>query len=382
MTSIERVAALFDGKVPDKPPLMHISFSSRSASHILGREAYVGGGIHQWREAKALWQGPDAHAEFIERSHQDAIAIALACNHDMIRTFYWRDKRKPAKCIDEYTFRYEDADGNWEVKQLDPVTELYNTIAESPRKELTLEDLPAIVEQYEAQAKTYNAAGDDDYDDVKYMINAVGNKMAIRGFAPSNVIPVNNPIWLEATMLAPELVGRYLDAQLTVSLKKLKFAVGLGLKYLFGGGDFASNQGPMYSPQVFHELMLPRLKKVSEACHQLGAYHLFGTDGNVWPVAEDLYRKSGVDGHYEFDRRAGMNPVEVHEKYPHLVMVGNLSSHVLHTGTPADVEREVRECLDEARKTNKMITGCSNIIISETPAENVEAMMKAIAKYR
>jgi uroporphyrinogen decarboxylase len=167
-----------------------------------------------------------------------------------------------------------------------------------------------------------------------------------------------------------------------MSLKRLKFAVGLGLKYFFGGGDFASNQGPMYSPQVFHELMLPRLKKISEACHELDVYHLFGTDGNVWPVAEDLYRNSGMDGHYEFDRRAGMGPLEVHKKYPHLVMVGNISSHTLHTGTPADVEREVRECLDEARQTNKVVTGCSNIIISETPPANIAAMLQAIAKYR
>lgn len=382
MTSIERISALFEGKVPDKPPLMHISFSSRSASIILGRETYVGGAIQQWREAKALWQGPDAHAEFTERCRKDAIAIAVACNHDMIRTSYWRDKRKPAKRIDEYTFRYEDADGNWEVKRLDPVTELYNAVSQSPRKESTLEDLPAIIEQMEAQSETYDAAKDDDYDDAKYMINAVGHKMSIRGAAPWTCVPISDPVWLEATMLAPELVGRYLDAQLTVSLKKLKFAVSLGLKYFFGGGDFAANQGPMYSPKIFRELMLPRLKKVSEACRRLGVYHLFGTDGNVWPVAEDLYKASGIDGHYEFDRRAGMNPIEVHEKYPHLVMVGNISSHTLHTGTPADVEREVRECLDEARKTNKVITGCSNIIISETPAKNIEAMLDTIAKYR
>lgn len=381
MTSIERIAALFEGKVPDKPPLMHVSFSSRSASIILGREAYVGGGIQQWREAKALWQGPDAHAKFIERCRQDTIAISTACDHDMIRTSYWRDSRKPAKRIDEYTFRYEDAEGNWAVKQLDPVTELYNTISHSPRKELILEDLPAIIEENEADAETYDATK-HDYDDAKYMIDAVGGKMAIRGAAPWTCIPISNPVWLEATMLAPKLVGRYLDAQLTISLKKLKFAVSLGLKYFFGGGDFASNQGPMYSPKIFHELMLPRLQKVSEACHRFGVHHLFGTDGNVWPVAKDLYGASGIDGHYEFDRRAGMNPIEVHEKYPHLVMVGNLSSHILHTGTPADVEREVRECLDEARKTNKMITGCSNIIISETPPENIEAMMNAIAKYR
>lgn len=89
-----------------------------------------------------------------------------------------------------------------------------------------------------------------------------------------------------------------------------------------------------------------------------------------------------MDGHYEFDRQAGMNPIEVHARYPKLVMVGNISSRVLHMGTPEDVEREVRECLEEARQTNKVITGCSNMILSETPPENIDALLNAIAKYK
>ena len=43
MTGKERIQALFDGSEPDKAPVMHISFSSRVASHILGRDAHVGG---------------------------------------------------------------------------------------------------------------------------------------------------------------------------------------------------------------------------------------------------------------------------------------------------------------------------------------------------
>jgi uroporphyrinogen-III decarboxylase len=121
---------------------------------------------------------------------------------------------------------------------------------------------------------------------------------------------------------------------------------------------------------------------VSDACHRAGAYHLFGTDGNVWPVAEDLYGRSGVDGHYELDRKAGMDIVKIHERYPHIAMVGNISSFTLHTGSRADVEAETRACLMEAKQTNKVIAGASNLIVCETPFENVEAMLETISKYR
>ena len=111
-------------------------------------------------------------------------------------------------------------------------------------------------------------------------------------------------------------------------------------------------------------------------------YHLFGTDGNVWPAAEDLYGNSGIDGHYEVDRRAGMDIPRIHERYPHITMVGNISSFTLHTGSPEDVKAETRACLEEAKRTDKVIAGSSNIIISETPERNVDVMLETIAKHR
>lgn len=210
----------------------------------------------------------------------------------------------------------------------------------------------------------------------------IGSEREIRCLGIWTAIPVSEPVWLEAALLRPDLVGRYLDAQVTRSIKNLNVLAPLGGRLFFGGGDFASDHGPMYSPQVFHDLILPRLQQISEVAHQLGAYHFFGTDGNVWPVAKDLYGQSGIDGHYEVDRKAGMDILKIHEQYPHITMVGNISSFTLHTGSLADVEEEARSCLLEARETNKVIAGCSNIIISETPMKNVECMLKTISKYR
>ena len=90
MNSIERVAAAFAGETTDKVPLCHIGTCSQVASALLGREAYVGGGIQRWREVKALWDGEDAHQEFIERSYRDAIDIALLWDNDIVRASYWR----------------------------------------------------------------------------------------------------------------------------------------------------------------------------------------------------------------------------------------------------------------------------------------------------
>lgn len=381
MTGKERVQAVLDGGKPDRVPVMHISFSSRVASEILGKEAYVGGGIQQWREGAALWSGPDAHAEFIERSINDAIEISLACGHDMIRPYYWRDGRKPARRIDEYTFRCESPDGSWVVKRFDPPTELYNTVDASPGPPHTPENLEAEVEAAERAAEEY-VPSEASFQEVLTVLKRHGDEYAIRSGGPWTCIPADDPLWLEAVLLWPDLVGRLLDAQTVTSIRNIDFLAEKGLNVFFGGGDFASDHGPMYSPAVFRNLMVPRLRKISEHCHKLGAYHIFGTDGNVWPLADDFYLSSGIDGHYELDRRAGMDILRIHEKYPHIAMFGNISSYALHVGSTEDVIAETRACLEEARATNKVVVGCSNIIICESPMRNVEAMLETIEKYR
>ena len=381
MTSRERVAAVLAGRKPDRPPVMHISFASRVASEILGREAHVGGAIQRWRESVAIWNGPDAHDEFISRSITDAIDIALACGHDMIRPDYWRYTRKPSARIDEYTFRYDDPDGSYEVLRLDPETELYNPIEGTPAPERVFEDLDAEVEAAERSAADY-APAEAGFEEVLEALKRKGDTHEVRVGGVQTCISMHDPLWMEASLLRPDLCERLLDTQVVRSLKNVDFLVAKGARVFFGGGDMASELGPIYSPTVFRDLLVPRLKTISDHCHKLRAYHLFGTDGNVWALAEDLYVASGIDGHYEFDRKAGMDIVKLHERYPHITMVGNISSFTLHTGSVDDVVAETRACMEEAQATGKVIVGVSNLIVPETPPANVEAMLKIIEEYQ
>jgi hypothetical protein len=377
----DRVQAALEQRPTDKVPIYQASVSSDVASKVLGREAFVGGGAQRYREAVALWNGPDAHAEFIARSHADAIAWAEALDLDYVRPEYWRMNRKPTRRLDDVTFLYGDPDGDFEVWRYDPETELYSCIDRTPRPDPTFEDLEAQVVRMEARLAEYRPTP-ADFPTQVYAVRAVGERRAIAAPGPYVCVDYHVPRWLEAVVLRPDLVGRYLDVQAEEGCRLAEAMAQMGLRYLMGGGDFASRHGPFYSPRAFREIMLPRLQKVSAHCAALGSYFMFASDGNLWPVADDLFGRSGVRAYYEIETLAGMDLRRLRETFPRLTLLGGVNSATLHRGTPDDVRAEVRAALDVARRCHGVIVGCSNMIVAGTPIANVEAMMQALHAER
>ena len=329
MTSRERFFEAFAGRPTDRIAVAYIGFSSRAASQVLGREAYVGGGVQQWREATALWNGPAAHQEFLDRTAADALALTRATQQDLYRWEYWRMPHKPFEQRDAFTFAFGDPEGKWTLRRDDPDTEMFPVVewgGEVEKPPQSMEDLQLQVERMERQ----------EPEDLSTTVQTARKllaghpDLALRFHAGYCGLPYEESMWLEATLDRPDLVERYLDCQAAAEIRRIEALASAGVKLMFGGGDFASNTGPFYSPRIFHDLVLPRLKRLAETCHRVGAYLLFASDGNLWAVADDLFGASGLDGYYEIDRLAGMDLRRLRERYPKLGLVaGNISSITL-----------------------------------------------------
>lgn len=376
MTPKERVLAAFEHRPYDQVPLYQAGFSSQVASYILGRpEAHVGGGIQQWRESKALWEGEGAHQGFLERCQQDALDLAEVLELDYVRPAYWRMTEKPTAKLDEHTFRYGDPDGAYRIMRVDPVSELYQTIEQKPSPEPTMEDIERLVETSERALGNFKPPTDVSAD-----IKAAEARFPDRAFSVGGAglsISNRSQTWLEAVALRPALVGRYLECQTQRAETTCEAMVKRGYRFIAGGGDFASNKGPNYSPRSFHELMAPRLKRITEACNRYGGFHMFASDGDLWPVADDLFDLAHIDAFYEIDGMF-MDLRKLRERYPDLTLLGNICSATLHSGTKDEVIAETRACMDAAKELGSMIIGCSNQIVAGTPEENFWAMMETM----
>jgi hypothetical protein len=376
MTPKERVLAVFEHRPTDQVPLYQAGFSSHVASYILGRpEAHVGGGIQQWRESAALWEGEAAHQEFLERSQQDALDLAEKLELDYVRPSYWRMTEKPTAKLDGHTFQYGDPNGAYRVMRVDPRSELYQTVEQKPDPEPTLEDIERSVEAGERSLESLKPPTDIGAD----------IKAALARF-PDRAVPVGgagiaisnrSQAWLEAIALRPDLVARHLEVQCLRAEQACQAMAKLGYPFILGGGDFASNKGPNYSPKAFHELMAPRLKRITEACNRYGGFHMFASDGNLWPVADDLFDYAHIDAFYEIDG-GFMGIRELRRRYPDLTLLGNIRSATLHSGTRDDVIAETRACMEAAKELGSTIVGCSNQIVAGTPEESFWAMMETM----
>ncbi|MGI6209916.1 MAG: uroporphyrinogen decarboxylase family protein [Anaerolineae bacterium] len=383
MTPRERVLAAFRFEKTDKVPVHHVGFSSDVASALIGREAYVGGGIQQWREATAHWNGPDAHAEFVERSYRDAIDVALASGNDIIRPSYWRYDRKPTKKIDDYTFLYEyGPEEDWRVLKYDPGSEQCDIVYYKPRPEATFDTIEREVAATEASLADYQPLESSDSfeqrakrelgDEYEIRVGGVGLGVPLRGIE----------IWMEALLLRPDLIERLLDAQVETARRNVAFLSGLGFSHFWGGTDFASNEGPMFSPRLLRDVFLPRFRAVTEICHQYGGLHIFASDGNLWPVADMMFGDGALDGYFEIDSRAGMDMRQLRERYPRLILVGNVSSHTVHLGTKEEIVEEALRALEVAKETSGVIVGVSNYFVPHTPIDNVMTLLRTIEDNR
>ncbi|OGV65807.1 MAG: hypothetical protein A2498_10340 [Lentisphaerae bacterium RIFOXYC12_FULL_60_16] len=144
--------------------------------------------------------------------------------------------------------------------------------------------------------------------------------------------------------------------------------------------DFATKQGPIFSPDFLHEYHYPYVKRLTDAWHEHGVQVLYHSDGNWKKVIPDL-TACGVDGFYCLEPNCGMDIVELKNTWPAMVWAGGVDGvDLMERGTPEQVRAEIRRHIRDtnALETGGMFVASSSEINPLIPPGNFRAMVEAV----
>ena len=146
------------------------------------------------------------------------------------------------------------------------------------------------------------------------------------------------------------------------------------LDELFLAEDICFNNGPLISPDMMREFLMPyykmlisniRRRQIDKTRH----LHIhIDTDGWVSPVIP-VYQEAGMDIMSPFEVASGCDVVAMGRDYPTLALFGGMDKRVLADSTTA-IDREVERILPAMRERGGYIPTCDHGVPEEVPYAN------------
>ncbi len=148
----------------------------------------------------------------------------------------------------------------------------------------------------------------------------------------------------------------------------------VSLDEIFLAEDICYNHGPLISPEMIRELLLPYYQQlISNAkARQIDKlrklYIQIDTDGFSDPIIE-LYKGIGMDFLSPFEAASGCDVVRTGREHPWLLMSGGIDKRVLAT-SKAEIDRHLERILPAMRARGGYIPTCDHGVPPEVPLEN------------
>lgn len=141
------------------------------------------------------------------------------------------------------------------------------------------------------------------------------------------------------------------------------------LTSIFFWEDMCYRAGPLISPAMFREFMLPRYKRITELAHHKGIDTIFvDSDGDVSALIP-LWIESGINGVYPMEVAAGMDVVKLRQEYGQdLLITGGIDKRVLARGRAA-IDKELKIKMPVA-ETGGYIPHLDHAIPHDVPYES------------
>lgn len=148
--------------------------------------------------------------------------------------------------------------------------------------------------------------------------------------------------------------------------------------------DFSGKNGPMISPELFDEFVVPCYQEIIPFLKERGVANVFlDTDGDFTLMVPNIL-KAGLDGVLPVDVNAGVDIVEVRKQFPTLKFFGGFDKLAIIEGKDA-IEAEIKR-LEPVIRQGGCIICTDHQAAPHTPLENyryyVQRLHEVMCEWR
>jgi len=199
--------------------------------------------------------------------------------------------------------------------------------------------------------------------------------------------------WMLRTASDREFIEAYLDKVTDVQMAFDRVGLEATARYLsilkVSGEDLGMQTGPLYSPKMFRELFLPRMKRRWQAAREYldsvnpGVKIMLHSDGAIRAFIPDLIEAGIQILDPVQPLAAGMDSFEIKRDFgQQLAFHGGIDiQFALPFGTREEVEAEVRTRIQALAPGGGFILAPAHNVQADTSPENVVAMCQAAQRF-
>lgn len=180
----------------------------------------------------------------------------------------------------------------------------------------------------------------------------------------------------------PELFAELRECHEKYCLRQVEMAIDAGVDSVLTGG---SGSITLQSPDIWRELSLPTLKKITKMCKEAGVISGVHSCGKEMYLLETMANETDLDyaNPLEIPPMGDANLAEAKKRFGNkLALMGNLhTTEVMLNGSVEDVKRESLKAILDAGKDGGFVLSTGDQCGRDTPDANILAMMETVKEF-